>query len=486
MNVEDTLYPLLSLQDRLPGGVRRALGLAYRHLPARIRLGEKFHQFRALTEEVESWDSDLIVDYQTEQVRQVLLHAVAHSPFYRRRFAEAGFDPRRLTSLEDLAGCPYTTKQDLLDHREELATDDPPRSQRLYVTTGGSTGTPVGFYLQKGVSRPKEQAFLEAQWRRAGYVDGARLAVIRGRVISDRAAGRIATYDPTRDWLLLSSYHLTEDRLGEYLDALDRFRPQILHVYPSAALLLAAHLRNSGREFPFALRCVFAASERLTDPQRRQLQDVFGCRVYSWYGHAERVVLAAQGRRSDHFYFWPTYGYVEFGTPDDDGLQEVVGTSFHNLVMPLVRYRTGDYVRLHQSGRDGPKELPWPAAVAIEGRGQEFFVTATGRRIPLTAFNMHDASFDGLYALQFFQETPGRAELRYVAGPAVGPRRLDAVEEVLRRKLGDDVVVTLRRVDDIERTARGKGKWLVSTLAERTVAPDLLAASPPAGSASVA
>jgi len=48
----------------------------------------------------------------------------------------------------------------------------------------------VGFYLQKGVSRPKEQAFLEAVWKRAGYFEGARLAVIRGQVTEFGGAER--------------------------------------------------------------------------------------------------------------------------------------------------------------------------------------------------------------------------------------------------------------------------------------------------------
>src|SRR5437667_12357176 len=102
-------------------------------------------------------------------------------------------------------------------------------SRRPYMSTGGSTGVHVGLYLHKGVSRPKENAFLEAQWKRGGYFAGARLAVIRGYVTSKQARGRITSYDATRDWLILSSYHLTEERLPEYLEALEKFRPDLLH-----------------------------------------------------------------------------------------------------------------------------------------------------------------------------------------------------------------------------------------------------------------
>lgn len=466
MSLEDRLYPLLSLYERLPDGLKRAAGWSYRQLPSRWRWGARYPEFQRLARDCVSWDPDTLAEYQFRQLRQVLIQAGNFSPFYQRRFAEARFQPELMRSREDLAGCPFTEKADLQQHLAGMPSSAVPAKRRLYVTTGGSTGVPVGFYLQKGVSRPKEQAFLEAQWARAGYTPGARLAVIRGHVTTDRADGRIATHDATRDWLLLSSSHLIEARLPEYLEALERFRPDILHAYPSAALQLAGFLERSGQSWRVPLRCVLAGSERLNLPQKRLLERVFGCRIFRWYGHAERVVLAAEGHHSELFYFWPAYGHVEFGPPDADGFCEVIGTSFHNLAMPLIRYRTGDYVRLANPLTDGDLEFPWPAAAEIAGREQEFLVSRSGRRISLTAFNMHDALFDGLYAVQFFQEEPGIAEFRYVPSPAFHASRLDLIRDGIQRKLGDDFEVTCRAVPDTEKTARGKHRWLVSRLAQ--------------------
>jgi phenylacetate-CoA ligase len=472
MSLEDRLYPLLAIYERMPEGVQRAAGKAYRCLPARWRWGARYGEFKKLAAEAETWDPERIVEYQTRQLRQTLIHAGNYCPFYQRRFAEARFQPELLRSPEDLARCPFTTKEDLQRHRDELASRNIPPRQRLYITTGGSTGAPVGFHLQKGVSRPKEQAFLEAQWARAGYARSSRLAVIRGHVTTDRAAGPIARYDATRDWLMLSSYHLTEARLPEYLEALERFRPDILHAYPSAALQLAEYLERSGQSWRIPLRCILAGSERLNIPQKRLLERVFGCRVFRWYGHAERVVLAAEGRRSELFHFWPAYGFVEFGEPDAAGFCEVIGTTFHNLAMPLVRYRTGDYVRLADPRVDGDLEFPWPAVAEIAGREQEFLVSREGRRISLTAFNMHDDIFDGLYAVQFFQDTPGVAEFRYVPSPQFHASRLEAIRAGVQRKLGDDFTVVFREVRETERTARGKHRWLVSSLTGAAPASD--------------
>lgn len=466
MSLEDRLYPFLSVWQRLPRPFQRSVGRTYRRLPERVRFGSRFGEFRQLAQAVQEWSPEQIADYQLLQLRSVLQQAATTCPHYGRSFADAGFNWRSVTSLEDLDLCPQLTKRDLIEHRDELASTAVRSADRLFMSTGGSTGVPVPFYLQKGVSRPKEQAFLEAQWNRVGYSQAAKVAVIRGHVTSERSRGAIAEYDATRDWLMVSSYHLTEDRLAEYLDVLERFQPEFLHAYPSAALQLAQHLEASGRSWTVPLRAVLAGSERLTLPQKRILERAFGCRVFRWYGHSERVVLAAEGRASELFYFWPVYGFVEFGPPDAGGLREVIGTSFHNMAMPLIRYRTGDYVRLADPLDTGSSEFPWPAATAVEGREQEYLLSATGRQVSLTAMNMHDGIFDNLYAVQFFQAEAGRVEFRYVRGPQFHESQLRGIESGIRRKLGDDFEISIRRVDETDKTGQGKHRWLVSPLTE--------------------
>ncbi len=462
MSLEDKLYPLLSLYERLPRGPKWAAGFIYRQLPEQFRRGKAYREFKTLAEEGEHWDRKQIEEYQFQELRRVLSHAQEHCEFYRDQFRKSAFDLSAFQSFSDLSKCPLLEKKHLLESREKMVSGAFSASARLYITTGGSTGVPVGFYLHRGISRPKEQAFLEAMWKRGGYFDGARLALLRGHVTSARADGSISSYDATRDWLMLSSYHLTLDRLDAYLCELERFRPDLLYVYPSSALQLVEYLQKSGAKWKLPLRGVLCGSERLTEPQRKQIEGTFGCRAYSWYGHSERAILAAEGRQSTSYYFVPQYGYAEFGPPTPDGLCEVIGTSFHNLVMPLIRYRTGDYVRLLPETAD--REYPVPAASEIAGREQEFLLSSTGRKISLTAFNMHDSIFNDLYAVQFYQERPGAAEFRYIAGPQFHSSRLPVIEAGIRRKLGDDFRLELKPVREVEKTAAGKHRWIMSKL----------------------
>ncbi|MFZ4767093.1 MAG: hypothetical protein ACOYMN_19240, partial [Roseimicrobium sp.] len=474
MSLEDTLYPLLRVYEAAPQPVKSLAGRAYRALPTRLRYGSAFSRFQNEAREVESWDARDIERYQIAAIRESLL-AAAQAPLYRERFVSLKLDPAKFESLEQLHEYPLLTKQDLIEHRDALTNPRFDARQRLYITTGGSSGVPVGFYLHKGISRPKEQAYLEAQWGRRGWRAGERTAVIRGMVTSSTADGRISSYDATRNWLILSSYHLTDARAPEYLAALNRFRPHHLHAYPSAALMLARWMEATGARFDFPLTSVLCGSEKLTADAQAYLERVFGARVLHWYGHSERVVLAAQGRTSNHLYFWPTYGFVELGDADADGHCEVIGTSFYNHVMPLVRYRTGDFVKVAQPTQ---AEFPWLEVSAVVGRDYEFLVSATGRRISLTAINMHDRIFDGLYAVQFAQEQPGLVEFRYQAGPQWRTSREEIMRAGLLKKLGDDFTLVMRNVPEVEKTKGGKARWLISKL--KPTAHDKRAESQPA------
>ena len=450
MSLEDTLYPLLKLYEAAPQSVKSLAGLAYRAIPSSLRYGPAYTRFQNEAHEVELWDVETIRRYQIAALRDSLL-AAAKTPFYAERFAASGVDPAKFEALEQLADYPLLTKQDLILHREQMVNPEFDAKQRLYITTGGSSGVPVGFYLHKGVSRPKEQAYLEAQWSRRGYRVGDRVAVIRGGVTSSKAGGGISYFDATRNWLILSSYHLTLERLPEYVAVLNHFRPQHLHAYPSAALMLARGLEQTGLKIDFNLTSLLCGSEKLTAESQQYLEQFFGAKAMHWYGHSERVVLAAQGRTSNHLQFWPTYGFVEFGDPDTEGNREIIGTSFHNHVMPLIRYRTGDDAKIKNG-----------EALEIVGRDYEFLVSATGRRISLTAINMHDRIFDGLLALQFFQEQEGVVECRFQPGSQWQSSRGETMRTGLMKKLGDDFALTLREVPEVEKTSAGKHKWLVT------------------------
>ena len=382
----------------------------------------------------------------------------------RGRFAACGVDPAKFESLEQLADYPLLTKQDLILHRERMVNPEFDAKQRLYITTGGSSGVPVGFYLHKGVSRPKEQAYLEAQWSRRGYRPGDRVAVMRGGVTSDKARGGISSYDATRNWLILSSYHLTPERLPEYVAALNKFRPRHLHAYPSAALMLARGLEQAGLKLEFDLTSVLCGSEKLTRESQQYLEQAFAAPVFHWYGHSERVVLAGAGAHLEPSLFladlWLRRVRRTGCGRSSRGHRHLVPQPGH-APHPLSHGR----LREARAPQDADsRECAMARGQEVAGRDYEFLVSATGRRISLTAINMHDGIFEGLMAVQFYQDRKGEAEFRYQPGPQWHSSRVEPMRAGLARKLGDDFTLVLREVKEVEKTKAGKHRWLISKL----------------------
>src|SRR5437773_12419921 len=113
MSLEDRLYPLLAVYERMPRPIKHTLGAAYRRLPLNVRLGTKYCEFRRLIQQSENWPSAQMAAWQLEQLRIVLQEAVNYCPYYRR-------GPAQISSFEDLKKWPMLEKKDLQEHLETM------------------------------------------------------------------------------------------------------------------------------------------------------------------------------------------------------------------------------------------------------------------------------------------------------------------------------------------------------------------------------
>ncbi|MCD4842484.1 MAG: phenylacetate--CoA ligase, partial [Methanosarcinales archaeon] len=64
---------------------------------------------------IERMPVDELKAIQEEKLKSLVHYVYNHSPFYRKRFDEAGISPNDIQSLDDVRKLPFTTKQDLRD-----------------------------------------------------------------------------------------------------------------------------------------------------------------------------------------------------------------------------------------------------------------------------------------------------------------------------------------------------------------------------------
>jgi len=450
-----------NLWENTPVGLKQVLGAGLSVVPLPYWLGGDFRRWRQFAAKADRWDAERIREYQLAQLRRILTLAYEKTEFYRKSFQSVGFEPGDLKSLADLEQLPTIDKITVRENGEQMLTRPLTDRSVDLVTTGGTSGEPMRFYMPASRSAP-EFAQLTNCWTRVGYQPGDVFAVLRGRVITKPTNGMYYQYDPLFRYHYYSTFHMSPDDLRRYLEHMNRVQPKFLHAYPSSLFALLEFAVSEKIAFPTSLRAVLFESEALFPHQRALFQKKLGMPTFSCYGHSEKLIMAGQCEKSEEYHAVPSYGYCEVldveGAPVANGKKgELTGTGFINDVMPFIRYRTGD-----MATRGGDK---CPACgrqhlmlKEIQGRwGQEFLVSRDGHTlISMTSLNLHDDTFDGIARFQFQQREPGKAVLKLVTARANAVKDAAKFQRHFAPKLGHAVELDIQYVSEIPLTRMGK------------------------------
>lgn len=416
------------------------------------------------------WTKEQIETYQQQQLQKLLVHSYEHVPYYHKLFDAIGFSPYDFKDFEDLQKIPFLTKEIIRDNLQDLKAQDYPDYAFCYMTTGGTTASPLGIYEEKNLSYIKELAYTKIFFENIGLKLYDKSVFLRGTVIAQSDKGSYWKYTLFHRFLILSSYHMTETNLPVYVEKIRKFKPKYITAYPSSLCILAKHMKNNNIP-PFAsLKYIICGAETLYPWQRTFLEDIFQCKIHETYGHTEQAVLANTCKDSTFFHFYPEYGYVEFidrnGKPvkNDHEVAEIVATGFKNDIFPFIRYKTDDCcIYTSQSCSCGRK---YPLAISIEGRwsSSDFLISKDDRLVSITAMNMHSDIFDNVNQFQFYQENKGEVIFRIVKMDTYSDNDAKNIRQQLLKKLGDNFSLTFEYVKEIPRTPRGKLKFLIQKI----------------------
>ena len=452
---------LVATYARLPYPAKLAAASA-RGLRLRAwRYGPGFEAEVARVLDRDGWDLDRWRSWQAARLAAVLAHAAATVPRHRAWFdRHPDRDPGRL------ADWPLLDKAEARDAPGALVADDAP-ARTYRDQTSGTSGSPLPIWT----ARADLGAFFalhEARTRRwHGVSRHERWAILGGQLVTPPDRGRPPYWVENRalHQLYLSVPHVSATTVADYVDALARFAPTHLVVYPSAAAFLARTGLDAGLTAP-GPRVVIANAEAVTPAHREVIEAFFGCPVRETYGMAEMAAGASECEAGT-LHLWPDCGVVEVvdeeGAPVAEGaVGRLVLTGLTNDTTAFVRYANGDRGRLPAWGEACGCGRALPVLPPVEGRVQDLLVTPGGGR----QFWVNPA-FYGLPVreAQVVQDAVDRVRARVVAAPGFGADDETTIVARLEDRL-PGVVVRVERVDAIERGANGKFAPVVSQLAD--------------------
>jgi len=304
--------------------------------------------------EIELADPLEIRTFQEEKLAGVLDYVSKNSPYYKRLFKAQNISVSDIKTLEDLQKLPVTTKADLQQFNDDFLCV-PQHKIIDYATTSGTLGDPVTFGMTD--DDLDRLAYNEAiSFDCAGIKEGDLVQLMT--TIDRRFMAGLAYF------LGLRKMKVGVIRVGAGIpelqwDSIKKYKPTHLITVPSFLLKLIEYAEvhgidynNSGIKGAICIGESLRNQDFTNNTLAKKISDKWNIKLYSTYASTEMSTAFTECEHANGGHHHPELIIVE--TLDDNNQPtkngepgELTFTTLGIEAMPLVRFKTGDIVKLH-------------------------------------------------------------------------------------------------------------------------------------------
>lgn len=286
-------------------------------------------------------------DWQLERLRSIVAHAQKNSPFYAHLLD--GVDPASIRSVEDFSLLPTVSPDDIREGPERfLCVSQDAIARVVTLQSSGTTGQPKRiFHTQEDLEATADYF----DWGMRNLVEPGHTTLVLMPGDRPGGVGRLLVDALSRSGARAVAHGVMED-VGVALD-------HLLSEQAACIVGPAAHVNLLAREWERwglpkgMIRSVLLCWDSAPDAVVRNVQRIFGCRVFRHWGMIETGLGGAvECAPGSGMHLRETDVFLEIVDPEtgrlvpDGGFGEMVVTTPLKLGMPLIRYRTGDMGRL--------------------------------------------------------------------------------------------------------------------------------------------
>ncbi len=431
--------------------------------------GSKELAILAELQRCEKMSSDELQAIRLERLRDILQHAGEFVPFYRDRFAAAGFNPATVTDFSDLQKIPVLTKKDIQENRDSLISTAYKRQDLIANRTGGSTGSPLQFFHDKQRWDVRQAATIRHNlW--AGHKIGQKVAVLWGH--QSDLAGFKSLKAKLRNifidrLLICDSSSFSEASLKQFALDFQRFQPEGILAYANSLALVVDFMKANNIELPPPVSIITSA-EVLTAENREKIENYFGVKVFDRYGSRETSVIASECSAHDGMHIGAEYLHLEFVdgnravSPGESG--DILVTVLGNHAFPFIRYSIGDVGAASPQSTCGCG-VTLPKMQMVAGRTTDFLLAPDGRKVSGAALTIYlAAKVPGVRQAQIVQRERARLIFKLVTDSQFNANSKAMIEERVRHFFGASMGVDYSLVNEIPKEASGKYRFSICEL----------------------
>lgn len=458
---------LKKIYDHFPVSIQNLILTGFSAILDKQRYGGDYSNYFKLLEKMEWSNEQELRDYQDVRLREIITHAYNTVPYYKRIMKKRGLTASDIGSQEDLYKLPLLTRKDIHDNFEDLQSRAYKRKELKLGHTSGTTGSPLEVLYDKNVIHMtyavlgRQYSWAEVELKRFGD----HVAILRGNIIVPIAQKKAPfwRFNYIHNHMLLSSFHMSEDNLACYIKAIKKFSPAVIDGYPSTVYVLAKYLLEHNEILP--LKAVLTSSETLYDFQREAIEKAFQCKIFDYFGAAERVIFATECSHHKGHHLCSEYGITEIldqsAKPVLNGeVGLMVGTSLHNKGMPMIRYLSSDMTALKKEKCSCGRVLPLMEDVST--KAEDIIALKDGRYISPSVLTHPFKPMHSVKASQIIQEDYENIIIKIIPTDSYSDSDSKHLKKEFKERMGADMNIEIKIVENLERTKSGKFKWVIS------------------------
>ncbi|OGV42650.1 MAG: hypothetical protein A2X46_05125 [Lentisphaerae bacterium GWF2_57_35] len=332
--------------------------------------------------------------------------------------------------------------------------------------TGGSTGTPMQFWVDKTTQIAREASLLWADGL-TGWAPGQKIAMLWGSdrdVSSSMANLRLALRWRVENRRWYNAFNMGPDQMIQFHRSMERFCPAIIVAYAGSIFEYARFLEEHDLRPDYPSRAIVSSAERLDPHMRACIERVFKRPVFDRYGNRETGAIAAECTEHQGLHILCNDFIVEI-EGEDSGRSpgRLLLTYLHNYGMPFLRYDTGDLACWEPSalcvcGRSTPR------LKTVVGRQADVIRTPSGRFIHGEYFTHLLYSVEGVAEFCFVQENLAEYTLVLVADQRKVQSQENTLLAQMRAVIGESACIRIMYAPGIPLTPSGKRRFTYSKL----------------------
>jgi phenylacetate-CoA ligase len=383
-------------------------------------------------------------------------------------FKSLKLNPADVKNIDDLQKLPILTKEDIRNNLGNLTAKNYSKRELMLSATGGSTGEPMSFFINKEWGA-WNMAAAYREWSWAGYKPGDKIAYLWGapQDLSHQGELKNKMFNLINRTIMLDAFDMTKKTLDEYVRMLRKFKPKVINAYVSAVYLMAQYMENRGIN-DIKPKAILTSCEMLFDYQRETIERVFGCEVFDYYSGRDTTIHAGECPEHSGYHLAIENAVVEF-IRDDEHVEsgemgKIIITDLSNYAMPLIRYEIGDLGVPSDEICSCGRGLPLMKKVV--GRVTDIITTKDDKYVHGEFFTHLFYDTRGIKQFQFIQKTKEYAILKIVKKINYSQAELDKIINQIYEQCGD-IRIDVEFVESIPLTSSGKYRFTISEVGMR-------------------